>query len=127
MAHATDRGVEAIRRVPRSIATRRVFHVDGRPVSWTYFRREVWQRALDAAGLEQRAPYNLRHSYALHNLQAGVPIATLARQMGHSDVSRTFTVYGGWVREMGADAAAMRAAWISSGGTNAAPDTAESP
>jgi hypothetical protein len=47
--------------------------------------------------------------------------------MGHSDVSRTFTVYGGWVREMGADAAAMRAAWISSGGTNAAPDTAESP
>ena len=41
------------------------------------------------------------HSYALHSLQAGVPIATLARQMGHSDVSRTFTVYGGWVREMG--------------------------
>ncbi|HEY3765401.1 MAG TPA: hypothetical protein VGL44_09615 [Gaiellales bacterium] len=38
-----------------------------------YFRREVWAPALTAAGLEQRAPYNLRHRYALHNLQSGVP------------------------------------------------------
>ena len=59
-----------------------------------------------------RIDANVPSSYALHNLQAGVPIATLARQMGHSDVSRTFTVYGGWVREMGADAAALPAAWI---------------
>jgi integrase len=80
--------------------------------------------ALEAAGLDHRAPYNLRHSYALHSLQAGVPIASLARQMGHADVSRTFTVYGGWVREMGADAAALRETWI--GGTNTAPNTSES-
>jgi hypothetical protein len=44
--------------------------------------------------------------------------------MGHANVSRTFTVYGGWVREIGAEAAAMREAWIN--GTNRAPDTAES-
>jgi len=56
-------------------------------------------------------------------LQAGVPIATLARQMGHADVSRTFTVYGGWCREMGADAAAIRSAWIL--GTNTAPGEVE--
>jgi integrase len=74
----------------------------------------VWAPALEATALEQRAPYNLRHTYALHSLQAGVPIATLARQMGHSDVSRTFQVYGGWVREMGAGAAALRAAWFAS-------------
>jgi hypothetical protein len=110
----------------RPSSVRRVFHVDGRPVSWPYFTREVWHPALVTAGLEPRAPYNLRHSYALHNLQAGVPIATLARQMGHSDVSRTFTVYGGWVREMGADAAAMRGAWILAGGATAALDSAES-
>ena len=40
-----------------------------------------------------------------------MPIATLARQMGHSNVSRTYQTYGGWVREMGADAARMREAW----------------
>jgi integrase len=89
-----------------------VFHIDGRPISWPYFWREVWHPALDLAGLAPRAPYNLRHSYALHNLQAGVPIADLARQMGHSDVSRTFQVYCGWVREMGANAAQLRSAWI---------------
>jgi hypothetical protein len=44
--------------------------------------------------------------------------------MGHADVSRTFTVYGGWVREMGADAAALRESWAR--GTNTAPRDAES-
>jgi integrase len=109
--HMTSRGVDAIRGMPRGLKTRRVFNIDGRPISWVYFWREVWSPALVAAGLEHRAPYNLRHSYAQHSLQAGVPIANLARQMGHADVSRTFQVYGGWVREMGADVAAMREAW----------------
>jgi integrase len=127
--HLTGRGVDALRRMPRALTTRRVFHHEGRPVSFAYFRREVWHPALELAGLEARAPYNLRHSYALHNLQAGVPIATLARQMGHSDINRTYATYGGWVREMGADAAAMREAWQKNhaSATNTPPDTAESP
>jgi integrase len=97
--------------MPRGLTTRRVFHLDGRPVSFAYFRRDVWHPALQLAALEPRAPYNLRHSYALHNLQAGVPIATLARQMGHADINRTYATYGGWVREMGSDAAALREIW----------------
>ena len=52
-----------------------------------------------------------------------MPIATLALQMGHADVSRTFTVHGGWCHEMGEDAASLRETWA--GGTNAAPSTAE--
>jgi integrase len=121
--HLTSRGVEAIRSMPRSLLTRHVFNIDGRPISFDYFRREVWHPALVLAGLEPRAPYCLRHSYALHSLQAGVPIATLARQMGHTNVSRTYQTYGGWVREMGADAAALRESWAA--GTNAAPQEAE--
>jgi integrase len=112
--HMTSRGVAAIKSMPRSLLTRHVFHVDGRPISFDYFRREVWHPALELAGLETRAPYCLRHSYALHCLQAGVPIATLARQMGHTNVSRTYKTYGGWVREMGADAAALRESWAAS-------------
>jgi integrase len=100
--HLTSRGVEALRGMPRALTTRRLFHVEGRPISFDYFRREVWHPALKLAGLEPRAPYNLRHSYAWHCLQAGVLISSLARAMGHADVSRTFTVYGGcamrWVR-----------------------------
>jgi integrase len=123
--HMTSRGVEAIRRMPRALQTRRVFNIDGRPISWVYFWREVWTPALKTAGLEHRAPYNLRHSYAWHSLQAGVPIQALARTMGHADVSRTFTVYGGWSREMGADTAQMRETWA--GGTDTAHPAAESP
>jgi len=109
--HMTSRGIAAIRSIPRALTTRHVFHIDGRPISWAYFWREVWTPALKAAGIAHRAPYNLRHTYALHSLQAGVPIATLARQMGHADVNRTFATYGGWVREMGSDAARLREAW----------------
>jgi integrase len=109
--HMTERGVSAIQAMPRGLKTRRVFNIAGRPISWVYFWREVWTPALKTAGLEHRAPYNLRHTYAWHSLQAGVPIQALARQMGHTDVSRTFTVYGGWSREMGADTAALRQTW----------------
>jgi integrase len=122
--HLTSRGVDALRAVPRSITTRRVFHhASGRALTWPYFAEGWWRPALEAAGLEKRPPYSLRHSFALHSLQAGVPIANLARLMGHADVSRTFTVYGGWVREMGADAAALRETWAR--GTNKAPAIAE--
>jgi integrase len=112
--HLTSRGVDAIQNVPRAIGTRRVFQVDGRPISWTYFAREIWRPALKTAGLDYRAPYCLRHTFAYWSLRAGVPIATVAREMGHADVKRTFAVYGGWCREMGADAAVLRETWATS-------------
>jgi hypothetical protein len=112
--HMTSRGVDSVARVPRSIATRRVFHVEGRPISWVYFWREVWRPALETAELDYRAPYNLRHTFAYWSLRAGVPIATVAREMGHESTEHTFRVYGGWCLEVGADAAAMREAWAAS-------------
>jgi integrase len=116
--HLTRRGLRRSARCrlahePQRLSDRRALDVLGVLLP----RRVV--PALEAAGLEHRAPHNLRHSYALHCLQAGVPIATLARQMGHDDVNRTFATYGGWVREMGLDAAAMRERWAAR-----APDSA---
>jgi integrase len=121
--HLTERGRNAIEAMPRSIATRRVFNIDGRPISWPYFTREVWHPALQLAELEKRPPYSLRHTFAYWSLRAGVPIATLAREMGHASTERTFSVYGGWCHEMGADAAALRESWAA--GTNTAQDDAE--
>jgi integrase len=97
--------------MPRVLGLRRVFHVDGRPISFTYFRREIWHPALELAGLDDRSPYNLRHTFAYWSLRAGVPIATVAREMGHTTTEMTFKIYGGWHREIGQDAAAMRQAW----------------
>ena len=123
--HMTRRGVAAVGASTRAIATRRVFHIDGRPISWPYFWREIWHPALNLAGLEKRPPYSLRHTFAYWSLRAGVPIATVAREMGHESTEQTFRVYGGWCAEMGEGAAALRESWAS--GTNRAQDTAESP
>jgi integrase len=62
--HMTERGVEAVRSMPRALQTRRVFHIDGRPISWVYFWREVWKPALGLTHLPYRPPYNLRHTFA---------------------------------------------------------------
>jgi integrase len=122
--HMTSRGVAAVESVPRALTTRRVFHIDGRPISWVYFWREVWKPALHAAGLEYRPPYNLRHTFAYWSLRAGVPIATVAREMGHESTEHTFRVYGGWCLEVGSSAATLRETWAS--GANAALSEAES-
>jgi len=50
--------------------------------SCVYFWREVWRPALELAELAYRPPYNVRHTYAYWSLQVGVPIATVAREMG---------------------------------------------
>jgi hypothetical protein len=49
--------------------------------------------------------------------------------MGHADINRTYATYGGWVREMGAETAALREAWLerkSAERTIGAPDTPQS-
>jgi integrase len=121
--HMTRRGVEAVRTPPRALWIRRVFNVHGRPISWPYFWREVWHPALKLAGLEKRPPYSLRHTFAYWSLRAGVPIATVAREMGHESTEQTFRVYGGWCAEMGEGAAQLRESWAS--GTITEPDALE--
>jgi integrase len=48
------------------------------------FRERHWKAALRAAGLENRRPYDLRHTYATFSIAAGVSLFALARRMGTS-------------------------------------------
>lgn len=48
------------------------------------FRTREWYAALDAAGIERRGPYHLRHTFATEALAAGISIFELARIMGAS-------------------------------------------
>ena len=116
---------------PRNLATPRVFHGQRSAdlLNFTHWRADVWRVALDQAGLAYRPPYSMRHTFAVWSLQAGVPIDTLAREMGHSDVSITHRTYGAWRVDMGERAASLRAAWATenaAGGTNTEPKTAGS-
>lgn len=109
--HLTERGVEAYRSFPRAISTPLVFHSEGRPLSWAWWRPKVWYEALALADMAKRSPYQMRHTFAYFSLRAGVPISDLAREMGHTDVSRTYRSYGQWCAEQGERAASIRGAW----------------
>ena len=51
--------------------------------------------ALDAAGLNWAIPHTFRRTVASLLDQAGAPIARIADQLGHADVSMTARVYLG--------------------------------
>ena len=57
-----------------------------------------WYDALDAAGIERRGPYHLRHTFATEALAAGISIFELSRVMGASvrEIDRT---YGHFARD----------------------------
>lgn len=50
--------------------------------------------AVEAAGLENVTPHVLRHTAAVHMVEAGIPIAEVAQYLGHSNPGITFSVYG---------------------------------
>jgi integrase len=58
--------------------------------SW---RRRHWNPAVQAAGLEHRSPYSLRHTYASFAIASGVHVFELARIMGTS-VEQIDATYG---------------------------------
>jgi integrase len=49
---------------------------------------------MEKAGLHQRRPYDLRHSYASLLITAGAPIAYVSEQMGHANIQLTVKLYG---------------------------------
>ncbi len=67
-------------------------------------RKCVWQPALKLAGVRYRRPYQTRHTFASMMLTAGESPIWLANQMGHSDTTMIFRVYGRWIPDATPDA-----------------------
>jgi integrase len=57
---------------------------EGGRVEINNWRNRSWTPSLEAAGVEHRRIYDLRHTYASWSLAAGVDIFTLSRRMGTS-------------------------------------------
>jgi integrase len=55
--------------------------------------KNVMARACKAKGIVHRHPHDLRHRYASVKIAQGVPVTTLAAQLGHSKKSLTLDVY----------------------------------
>jgi integrase len=57
---------------------------EGGRINIDNFRMREWSPALNAAGIEHRRIYDMRHTFATWSLAAGMSIFTLARRMGTS-------------------------------------------
>jgi integrase len=81
----TARAVAAIDALPAQLRSPLVFPAPrGGYLRLDNWRHRDWYPALDAAGLERRGPYGLRHTFATEALHAGVSVFELARVMGTS-------------------------------------------
>jgi integrase len=63
---------------------------------WTNWRRAVWCKALDGAGIDYRKPYHLRHSAITMWIYAGRPINEVAKRAGHTMAVCMDTYLGAW-------------------------------
>ena len=69
-------------------------NADGGPVRYPRFWRDVWNPAVEAAGLEPRpTPHDLRHTFASWQLTGGTPILVVSRQLGHESIAITADIY----------------------------------
>lgn len=118
----TARARAAIEALPPRLDTTLVFPAPrGGHIGLDTWRTRDGYPALDAAGLERRGPYRLRHTFATEALAAGISIFELARVMGTS-VKVIDTTYGHLARD---SEDAIRARLEARGGVYVASDDAD--
>jgi len=69
----------------------------GGPIDVNNWRRRVFKKALERAGLREIRIHDLRHTYATLRIAKGDNIADVSNQLGHHSVKLTLDVYFHWI------------------------------
>ncbi len=56
--------------------------------------RDRWVKVLSAAGIPYRRPHIIRHSFASHAIEQGMPLTAVAYLLGHADTRMVAQTYG---------------------------------
>jgi integrase len=67
----------------------------GKPLRNLNFRRDVFDKAADDAGVRDLTPHELRHTAASLAVSAGANVKAVQRMLGHSSAAMTLDVYSG--------------------------------
>ena len=67
----------------------------GHPLRNLNFRRDVFDRAAEDAGLTGLTPHDLRHTAASLAVSAGANVKAVQRMLGHASAAMTLDVYSG--------------------------------
>lgn len=87
----TERLSTALREAQEARTCEYVVEWGGRPVGSV---KRAFSRAVELAGLKDVTPHVLRHSAAVHMVEAGISFPEVAQFLGHTNPSVTFKVYG---------------------------------
>lgn len=73
--------------------------------------QKAFREAVKLAGVKKKCSvHSLRHAYATHQLEAGMPLNQLQQQLGHADI-RTTQTYLHWLPELNNGAQDLMADW----------------
>jgi len=75
-------------------------HGMSHPIHDSTFRKSLAQTAGLSGIIKPCSPHSLRHAYATHQLQAGMPLNQLQQQLGHQSI-KTTERYLHWSPELG--------------------------
>lgn len=73
--------------------------------------QKAFREAVRRAGVSKKCSvHSLRHAYATHQLESGMPLNQLQQQLGHADI-RTTQTYLHWLPELNNGAQDLMAGW----------------
>ncbi len=68
----------------------------GGPIDDHNFSQRIWRKILDRLEIDYREPYNMRHTFISHSLEAGANPVLLAQLTGHN-VKTLYEHYAGYI------------------------------
>jgi integrase len=89
-----QRKLETVRKGWKQVPDWVFVNENGGPVDGANWRKRVFNKALEKAGLREIRVHDLRHTYASLLIQGSESLAYIRDQLGHHSIKVTVDIYG---------------------------------